>query len=174
MEDLTQLAKKYGADKAGKHHYTDFYSQIIGDPMLVRKIVEIGTGEGASLKMWKDFFTNAHIYGVDIDPTRVKEEIERTTILQCDQSNKDELIALVNKTGTDVDFWIDDGSHKPEDQVQTALTVMPLLKKDSIYVIEDVADPHIISELVQPEFNVIQMVKLGKRYDDRLIIISKI
>ena len=173
MNELDKLAIKYGADKWGKHHYTPVYYDLFKDRKeTVRKVIEMGTGEGASLFMWNDFFPIAQIYGADIDPKRVTLPLiyPRIIITKCDQTSMDDLIDLLNLTDSDIDLFVDDGSHKPEDQIYTCLQILPSLDKGAIYVIEDVADPSISEKLKRynPE-----VIKVGKRYDDRLIIIKK-
>jgi hypothetical protein len=76
---------------------------------------------------------------------------------------------LIDNTDTDIDLVIDDGSHKSEDQIFTCKTLMRLLNKKVVYIIEDVADPNIIEQL--GHFNC-QVLKVGKRYDDRLVIVT--
>ena len=173
MNDLDKLAIKYGADKWGKHHFTPVYYDLFKNRQkTVKKVIEMGTGEGASLAMWNDFFPNAEIYGADIDPKRVTLPLiyPRITITKCDQTSQDDLIDLLNLTDSDIDLFVDDGSHKPEDQIFTCLQILPSLDKGAIYVIEDVADPSIAEKLKRynPE-----VMKVGKRYDDRLIVIKK-
>lgn len=163
------LALKYGADKWGKHHYTPVYYDLFKDKReKVKKVVEIGTGEGASMKMWRDFFPKAKIYGADIDIKRVPEIYSRMSLVSCDQTKESDLKNLLKETGKNINLFVDDGSHKPEDQVFTCNKLMPLLKKGVIYVIEDVADPSITKQLDAWDW---ELVRVGKRYDDQLIIV---
>ncbi len=171
MNKLDKLAQKYGADKFGKHNYTPFYYDLFRDfTNMVAKVVEIGTGEGASLFMWHDFFPHADIFGADIDPNRVPPSpgYPRLKILKCDQSSEKDLHNLIDVTGTNVNLFIDDGSHDPEHQVFTCKTVMPLLGKNVVYVIEDVADPSISDQLSMYD---LEITKFSKRYDDRIILV---
>jgi|TARA_R100000049_G_C1938188_1_gene82108 hypothetical protein len=182
MDDLTKLAIKYGTDKWGKHHYTPYYYNMFKDRReKVEKVLEIGVGEGAGLRMWRDFFPNAMIYGAEIDTNRLFIE-DRIEVIRCDQSYYDDLIYLVQRIGidfADIDIVIDDGSHRPEDQVFTCKTLMPLLDDRAIYVIEDVADEEILEKSVG--FKLVKMLsgyyvnvkKVGDRYDDRLVIVGK-
>jgi 8-demethyl-8-alpha-L-rhamnosyltetracenomycin-C 2'-O-methyltransferase len=170
IDNLNSLAIKYGADKWGKHHYTPYYATLFENRKKVRKVIEMGTGEGASLYMWRDFFPRAMIYGADIDPTRVTSVLSRMKIIGCDQSKEGDLIHLIHKTGNDIDLFVDDGSHLPQDQLFTCLTVMPMLRKDAIYVIEDVADPTIKDHILEYKCS---LIRVGKRYDDQLIICRK-
>jgi hypothetical protein len=93
----------------------------------------------------------------------------RITSILGDQRRKEHLLSLIDGTGPNIDLVIDDGSHRPRDQVFTCLTLMPLLKKDAIYIIEDVADAGILERLSLYDCEVITV---GKRYDDRLVIVK--
>ena len=174
MDELTQLAIKYGTDKWGKHHYTPVYYDLFKDRQNeVQKVLEIGTAEGAGLFMFRDFFPNAIIYGAEIDPRRVElmKGQDRIEVFEVNQASGDDLINLMNEIGGDIDLVIDDGSHKPEDQIFTCLYLMQYVKKGCIYVIEDVADTDIISILANKFY--VEVKEVGERYDDRLVIIKK-
>ena len=171
--ELCELAFKYGADKCPrlKHSYTPFYHDLLKERQLtIKKVLEIGAGEGASLRMWRDFFPNALVYGADNQDGRIFKE-DRIEVFRCDQSSKKDLVDLTTKTGSDIDLVIDDASHIPEHQVFTCLNLMPLLKKGVIYIIEDVADPSIEEQFTNYDIQVPELVHTRRRYDDRLIVI---
>lgn len=153
---LCKIAYKYGTDKCPqiKHTYTPFYFELLKDGReSIKKVLEIGVGDnksmkhvvkmkgsylpGASLYMWRDFFPNAHIYGADFLPEVLFED-ERIKTYLCDETKQVDLLRLIESTGADIDLFIDDGSHRLEDQIFTAQTLMPLLKKDVTYIVEDV------------------------------------
>lgn len=172
MNVLNELAIKYKTDKWGKHNYTPVYYSMFrnkGKRKRVKKVLEIGVAEGAGLRMFRDFFTHAMIYGADNDPKRIISE-DRIEVFFCDQSSKIYIGYLMEQIGFDLDLVVDDGSHIPEHQVFTAMSLLPGLKKGAIYVIEDVADKRIAEPL--KEYNPV-LLKVGKRYDDRLLIIRK-
>lgn len=184
MNDLEKLAVKYGTDKYGKHHYTDVYYDLFKDKReTVKKVLEIGIAEGASLKMWRDFFPNALIYGADNDKERVEnlQGEDQIYVFKCDQSKENDLLNMLDDIlpgPNDLDLIVDDGSHKPEDQISTCLTLLKtnaLRYGNTLYVIEDVADENVARELIKglPGFYV-NVKKVGKRYDDRLLIVGKI
>lgn len=173
--ELCQLAFKYRADKCEriKHPFTPFYYDLFSKRRRsIKKILEIGIGRGASLSMWRDFFPNAQIYGIDHDPGTMFRD-ERIQTFFCNQSSRKDLEALIAKIGNDIDLLIDDGSHVPSDQVFTCLTLMPLLKKDVIYIIEDVADMNIKEKLKKYNTHVIYLWRSDrKRYhDDTLLVV---
>lgn len=170
---LTLLAKKYGTDRhpGSKHSYTPYYFDLFNNQrQSVKKVLEIGVGEGPGLRMWRDFFPKAMIYGAEIDDKRIFKD-ERIEVIKCDHSSETDLKELIKKTGTDLDFVVEDGSHKPEDQIFTCLTLMPMLHKDVVYIIEDVADLSIIKQLSDYEIEVPRLIRRRPRYDDWLIIV---
>ena len=161
MTPLCKIAYKYGTDKCSqiRHSYTVVYYELFKDKIrLVKKVLEMGIGrnkefknknvvynerfkvpyhKGASLKMWRDFFPNAQIYGADIVPESIFET-ERIKTFLCDERKKEDLEKLIENTGNDVDIFIDDASHRSRDQIFMAKTLLPLFKKGVIYIIEDV------------------------------------
>ena len=62
---LTQLALKYGTDKAS-HRFTRHYNMLFCKGRNdIRRVLEVGVFGGASIKMWHEYFPNATIFGVD-------------------------------------------------------------------------------------------------------------
>lgn len=186
--ELCKLAYKYGVDKCPrlKHTYTPFYYELLKDKRKsIKKVLEMGVGNylvmehvqrikgsyqrGASLYMWREFFPNAQIYGADILP-EVMFVDERITTFVCDQTDRNDLARLIKNTGADVDLFIDDGSHHSSDQIFTCQNLMPLLKKDVIYIIEDVKFPQlVVGGLRQYECCI---PNISRRYhDDRLVLV---
>src|SRR5258708_5129751 len=101
---LDDLALKYGADKSPqiKHTYTPYYYDLLKDRRLsIKKVLEIGAGEGAGLRMWRDFFPNAQIYSAESEDSRIIKE-DRIEVLKCDQSKLEDLEALMAKIGSDI------------------------------------------------------------------------
>ncbi len=171
MNKLDKLAQTYGTDKWGKHHYTPFYYKLFKDrQQSVKKVVEMGAGEGAGLFMWRGFFPNAMIYSGEIEDTRLFET-GRVKVIKCDQFVKEDLVKLIKETGSDIDLFVDDGSHIPEHQIFTCVTLMPLLDKGVIYIIEDVSDADILFALDDFNKYTCEIHRLGRRYDDRLIVV---
>ena len=171
MNDLEKLGLEYGTDKIGKHNYLPYYFNLFKERRNeVKKVLEIGVGEGASLNMWRDFFPNAMIYGIDNEPKRMLN-LDRELVYFGDQKIKGCIENIIDfHIGSNLDLVIDDGSHDPEDQVRSCLEAMLILKKGAIYVIEDVADASVSDLLDMYKF---EEIKVGGRYDDRLIVIKK-
>ncbi len=190
--ELCKIAYKYGTDKCPEihHPYTPFYYEFLKDKQQsIKKVLELGVGypinmpwsqhyrTGASLYMWRDFFPNAQIYGADILPETVFRD-DRIEVLLCDERNKKDLEALIEKTGSDIDLFIDDGSHAPKHQIFACLTLMPLLKKGVIYIIEDVTHPGTLKRALSeydcyiPDLTHIQRRRRNRLNDDLIMIVK--
>jgi len=184
---LSQLAMKYGSDKCPQihHFYTEYYSGIFKDKeQKVKKVLEIGVGYpecmthspnyqiGASLYMWQEYFPQAQIYGIDILPDLVFKDDRIETFL-CNQTDKPALMQLIRQIGSDIDLVIDDGSHLPEDQVFTCLTLMPLLQSQVIYIIEDVRDKEITKYLKDYQTHVVRKSRMAGIYDRLIEVVNK-
>lgn len=141
---LCALAEQYGTDKRPEplgHGYTHYYHSLFdGHEQSIRKVVEIGIDTGASLRMWRDYFPSATVYGLDCDVNKLISE-ERIESYQCDQAIGGSLLDAAARIGEQIDFMIDDGSHLPEHQAASARVFVPLLSPSGIYVIEDVLEP---------------------------------
>ena len=100
---------------------------------------------GASLRMWRDFFPNAQIYGVDISPTAIFQD-ERINTFLLNTKVEADMRQLIDNIGPDIDLVVDDGTHRERSQLQAVRALMPLLKNDVIYIIEDVTNPESIKK----------------------------
>jgi trans-aconitate methyltransferase len=147
---LCELAVKYGTDK--HPWYTPTYEMLLGSQRFkVRKVLEIGIGNlsqmshvhgyqpGASLRMWRDYFPGAQIFGLDIDP-QVMIQDARIETRVCDQSNAEALKHIGEEWGK-FDLIVDDGSHDPQHQLLSFETLWPYLREGGYYIIEDVNRP---------------------------------
>ena len=141
---LNKLAVLNGTDKWGDHWYTQHYQRHFKPFRLKRiKILEIGIGGyqdsmagGDSLRMWRSYFPNAEIHGLDIiDKTEHSEgNIHIHVGSQVDLTFLDELI---RKHGP-FDIIIDDGSHINEHVICSFEHLfLNGLAENGIYVVED-------------------------------------
>ena len=191
MTLLCDIAFKYGTGKCPqiKLHNTEWYFKEFNNRRnSVKKVFEMGVGGGpgdllycpnytvgASMYMWRDFFPNAQIYGIDILPELAFKD-GRIETFQCDQGDKKKLLEIINNIGRDIDLVVDDASHLIKHQVSCCLAIMPLLKKGAIYVIEDVRGGkrnYILDRLKEYNPELIEPLS-GVRYnDDRLFVMRK-
>lgn len=93
---------------------------------------------GASLRVWRDYFPNATIYGADIDKDVLFEEerIKTYYINQLDPVTIKSFWEKVSKK--EFDFMIDDGLHTFEAGSTLFLHSIDKLSSNGIYIIEDV------------------------------------
>jgi len=132
----------------------------------------MGIGEGASLKMWRDFFSNAMIYGADIEPGTMFEDKRIKTYL-ADEREKEDIENLVSQTGPDIDIFVDDASHYWGHQAYLAKIILPLLQKEVVYIIEDVGHPrHILNELKDYDYIYPALPLKIEKPKNKLIIIK--
>ena len=142
LGNLKTLAYIFKTDKLG-HNCIPVYQRYLHEKRKkVRCVIEIGVGgynnklHGAnSLRMWKRYFNNSLICGVDIeDKTHLEER--RIKIFHGNQTDKFFLEKIVQKIPAP-DIIIDDGSHVCSDIISTFNFLFPTLNKGGIYFIED-------------------------------------
>ena len=139
---------KYKTDKQDSNHtfknlsYLDIYNKyFINIRHKVKKFVEIGIRDGCSLKMWKEYFPNATIYGIDIDPRCKQFEEERIKCFIGDQNEEDFLLEIKNEIGK-YDILLDDGSHITKHQIKTFNILYENCDKNGFFIIEDLRNSY--------------------------------
>lgn len=138
---LQEIGLKFGTDKSRHttHNktyldiYDKYFSKIRYD---VKTMCEIGTLNGESAKTWEEYFPNATIHMVDIDPGCKRFETDRIKVHIGSQNDDIFLNKLAEKIGN-FDILIDDGSHMVNHQIKTFNTLFPNLNLGGYYIIED-------------------------------------
>lgn len=98
-----------------------------------KRILEIGVQNGGSLKIWRDFFPEAEIVGVDTLESCKDHAGDRISIVIGDQASVKFLETLGN-----FDIIIDDGGHyMTQQQVSMNTLLANQLNDGGLYVIED-------------------------------------
>lgn len=208
METIFELVEKYGTDKT-LSGYTPTYDKLF-EPIKnnVISILEIGLGTlnlsipssfagnvqhfshykpGGSLRVWRDFFPNAQIYGIDIAKDCMFEEDRIKTFL-FDSSDNEYTEHYLNNL--EFDIIIDDGNHDPQYQIKTLKNLFPKLKEKGYYIIEDIGgyqgNEELLTEYLD-EFNsitgeykitnkgnhiIIQKTKIPKSLNSNLTLVS--
>jgi hypothetical protein len=133
-------AASYDTDKAEHTHYLRNYEEYF-QPLLDQevKLLELGIYKGGSLLLWRDFFTNGLIVGLDLNKVDVPDESGRIRIYQGQQQDIGLLDRVAQESAPNgFDIIIDDCSHIGE---LTRISFWHLfdnhLKPGGIYVIED-------------------------------------
>ncbi len=163
--ELARLCDLYGSDKGEirteghpyewqSHTYTDYYSRLLGaSRQTILKVFECGLGTnnpripsamgiqgkpGASLRVWRDYFPNAVVWGGDIDRDVLFQE-ERIKTRFINQMDTDSIRTFWGEIGVqDFDFMVDDGLHTFEAGSNLFLNSIEYLAASGVYVIEDV------------------------------------
>ena len=132
---LTDIGIKYGTDKATYHNFTEFYEEYFNHIRdKIESVLEIGIYTGSSLRMWKEYFFNAQIYGIDIDKNRLFKE-DRIETYESSQIDFNRIYDIFN--GKTIDIIIDDGSHIMSHQIKSFFYLRNFLKSGGFYIIED-------------------------------------
>jgi hypothetical protein len=140
---LTEIARRTGTDKWGVHFYTPHYERHLAslrDESFVLLEIGVGgyarTGEGGgSLRMWRRYFQQAQVVGLDIEDKSFLDRPRMTTV-RGDQTDAATLAAVIERFGAPL-VVIDDGSHRPADIIETFGILFPLLPDGAVYAIED-------------------------------------
>lgn len=200
---LDLLAEQYGTDKGGRnapilnadrerHNYSQVYHQIFGARRpAVTNVLECGIGsknqnvrgnmgplaeEGASLRVWREYFPNAEIVGLDIDFECLFSE-DRISTFQCDQTNSQQVSDLLGGLNKRFDLIVDDGLHLFEAGRAFFLAAREFLSPGGYFFVEDVHAKDMLkwrefaSGLSQLETSFVLLSKPGgARADNRMVI----
>mgnify|MGYP003642027315 CR=1 FL=1 len=143
MKTLTDLARECGNDKIKDCHsfggssYMDHYERLfrpIKDDVKVA--LEIGVNTGTSIGIWSEYFANAKILGLDINPECLRHNSDRAEIFIGSQDEVATLSKITDKYPL-IDIVIDDGSHLVDDMISSFEYLFPFVKNGGYYVIED-------------------------------------
>mgnify|MGYP006093049613 CR=1 FL=1 len=189
--NLEEIVNNSKTDKNTTHSYLQLYQKLlISKKETAKNVLEVGIGDfeeknGGSIKLWRDFFTNATIYALDILPIdRVMNELlndDRVILYTSSDAydNKFFTTHFLNKN-IKCDFMLDDGPHTLESMKQFIKLYSQIMTDDGILIIEDVQSWDWIDTLKNevPE-NLKQFIKVydlrqnKNRYDDIVFTIDK-
>lgn len=132
---LNELAIKYDTDKGSNGHWYTRYYEPIFEPirLQVESLVEVGIGSCASLRMWRDYFLGAMIYGIDQNPCNISEP--RIATYDCEQTDCTRLTEYLQNRKPEI--IVEDASHEQEKTFKTLDCLWPILERHGWYVIED-------------------------------------
>jgi hypothetical protein len=146
-DPLSKLGLSYGTDKAADHWYTPMYHrrfEELRDKEV--SLLEIGIGGytdskegGASLRMWRDYFPNGTIVGLDKE---AKDPISGCVVEQGDQADN-RVLHHLGETYGPFDIIIDDGSHISDDIMRSWVVLWGYLKEGGWYCIEDLGTAYL-------------------------------
>ena len=188
MKTLNEIIDWYGSDK-NLSGYTPIYHSIfhhlrdnklnlleigIGTmiPEVPSSMVGYGIGNykpGASLRAFRDFFTQGLIYGGDVqkdcmfEDDRIKTFLfDSTNINECNNSLKD----------LKFDIIIDDGLHEAEAQLNTFSNLFPRLNEGGYYFIEDISEHNSLYEQWEEVFKGINAEKWTNKHRNIIVFLK--
>jgi len=170
--------KDWQTDKGGIHDYINAYytHEFYDKRESVKTFLEIGVFNGGSLRLWKEWFINAKITGIDINmPDFVAQE--GINIFVKDAYNQQVIDEIQDET---YDYIIDDGPHTLHSMVIAVKKYLPKVKKGGKLIIEDVQDiewikilEEVIDKNIASEWKTFDMRSNKGRYDDIIFEIKR-
>jgi hypothetical protein len=142
MIRLTEIASKYddggGVTKTMDYYeaYTKYFEEIRDQGL---NILELGVHEGISLRIFSEYFRNARLLGVDINPCpNDLSMLANVSLRICDQTDRAKLLGVVDAfSPSGLDIVIDDASHYGFYSLTSFEILFPRLKIGGLYIVED-------------------------------------
>lgn len=179
MKTLKEIYQNYKTpegegDKGTAHSYLEVYENIFNSRRENISLLEIGVSRGYSLMLWKDFFINSKIIGLDINISNLIFKPNGFEVYEVDATKEFNLNEILKDQK--FDFIIDDGSHLLDHQISSFNILFPRLKNNGIYLIEDISNidqaKHSIFNL-NINFQIYDFRNAKKRSDDVLAVLIK-
>ncbi|WP_320204032.1 class I SAM-dependent methyltransferase [Agrobacterium rosae] len=136
---LDELGVKFQTDKSSLlHNYLKLYERRLTHLVAEKfTLIEVGVFKGGSLATWAEYFPQATIVGVDIDPECKQFEKGNAYVRIGDASDSSFIFDVVKEFGKPT-VVIDDGSHRWDHQIATLQNLFPILLPDGLFIIEDI------------------------------------
>ena len=148
---LCQLATKYGTDKSPynlythRHPYTPVYDMFFR-PLKARaslKVGEVGVLNGASIRMWQDYFVNPQIDAFDINESYLQKvaDLNNVRCYKVDAGDSRGLRRSLQEactSGKKYDILVEDASHRLEHQLIFLRDALDFVAPGGVLVIEDI------------------------------------
>ena len=154
--------------KIKSHNYSPFYEKYLKNFRSSKiNILELGSHEGKGIASYFYYFYNSYITGVNINPFQMKFTSRRITELFTDVSSERNLKNLANYLVEDQDIIIDDASHNLRDILISFSILFRKLKKDGVYVMEDMNQFESLQEL-NPYSNELTPIEILKNIQKKI------
>jgi SAM-dependent methyltransferase len=137
---LTEMCERYPTDKCPyAHGFIEIYDRLFeSERDSMERFFEIGILNGVSHLMWREYFPNAEIFGIDIKDYSAQSEGSGIETFVADQANRNDLKAFIDKYGGNFDVILDDGGHAMDHQQVSLGYLFQHVKSGGIFIIEDV------------------------------------
>ncbi|MGC8477845.1 MAG: class I SAM-dependent methyltransferase [Acetobacteraceae bacterium] len=131
-------ADPVGSDKHFWHRYGGFYRAQLRHLGPVRRVVEFGVLDGASIRWLRALFPAAAITGIDrAAPQPGWPRDGAIRYLVADQADPAAIAGALDAAGPPFDLVIEDGSHLPAHQARCLELGMARLRPGGLYLAED-------------------------------------
>ena len=210
--ELCQIGSKYDTDKSSQrlnadhqnhcHPYTCFYHSLFKNSRhLSLRICELGILYGASLKMWRDYFTDVQLHAFEYNteyiqlfkniefdnvPTHILPHLRPVSLEEIDVTNHANIAKQFQCAGFTYDLIIEDTTHQMDDQINVIMEATAYLNPGGVLIVEDVFlkyDEHEYKKRLEPildEYQDIYFVTLDHQNristgweNDKLLVMVK-
>lgn len=198
---LCDIMTFFGSDKAtseksSHHNYTTFYHYLFQDKInIFLNVFELGLGSnnhnipsnmsglgspGGSLRAWKTFFSNANIYGADIDKDILFQE-DRIKTYYCNQLSSNSISSLWKNFNFKFDLILEDGLHTYAANKTFLQNSIHMVSDGGFYIIEDIVNDRIplykdlVHYVLQNNFKYAEIIKIpnDNNFSDNTIFVAK-
>jgi hypothetical protein len=137
-ETVADQCQGLDTDKIYWHKYVERYIDFFSAGPTPKKILEIGTFRGGSVRFFCRLFPWAEITSCDILPVQDSWPVDdNVTYYQLDQGDERALRKMFDDHGDGFDFIIDDGSHFPRHQILSFALGFEYLREGGVFILED-------------------------------------
>jgi SAM-dependent methyltransferase len=140
MEPLAAIAARYDTDKSASQGYLGDFEEVLGHRRTrPTAVLELGVFHGGSLQMWRDYFADGPVIGLDLNPIAVPDTSGRVKTYAGSQDDPDLLDRIRAECAPDgFDVIIDDCAHIGWLAKASFWHLYPRhLRPGGIYVVED-------------------------------------
>jgi hypothetical protein len=183
---LVSLVNNQLTDKNTRHSYLDLYETLLYSKKgTAKNVLEAGVHVGGSIKLWKDYFTQAVVRGVEVNGSEnFIDEVrsnDRIVLYTYTDAYDDTFFTneFVNKN-MKFDFMLDDGPHTLDSQMRFVAMYSQIMTDDGILIVEDVQDWSWIDKLtsqvpdhLKKYIQTYDLRQMKGRYDDIVFVINK-
>ena len=183
--ELCRIMAECGSDKAtshrsSHHNYTTFYHYLLKDfKNSFEKVFELGLGTNnanipsnmsgggtpcGSLRGWKGFFPNAHVYGADIDRDILYQE-DRISTYYCNQLDPLSIASLWSNFDFKFNLIVEDGLHTFEANKCFFENSSHMVAPGGFFIIED-----ILNRRIPMYDSILQLARKSFSYAEIIII----
>ena len=147
--ELCEIGIKYNSDRTPhnpnrhRHAYSGIYHFLFhGIRNNELNVAEIGIYKNDGMKMFRDYFKNANLYGYELLQNHIdnaeKDNLYNTKYFRMEVNDPSSIKSGLEKCPDKFDIIIDDSSHIFEHQINIIFNSYQYLKKGGYLIIEDI------------------------------------